>query len=229
MSFLHSWRACPIAVAMLTAAAPPPPDPAREQLMARLDAAGDRFQRMSARVKQVSYTKVIDDTSEQEGSIRIQKVRPGEIEGLVEFTNPDHKYYLFEKRTLDIYTPKIDTLQEIDLGQHGEELDQFLSIGFGTTGRELAKSYQVDVASGNTVAGTTLVRLTPTAPEVKKYLSRIDLWLSDQGYPVQEKLTEPSGDWVTVYYSAVSINPVLPPNSFKLPIKPTTKKEYPAR
>jgi len=194
-----------------------------------MDAAGAKFRDMSAHVKQVSYTAVIKDTSEQDGTVRMMKAAPGEIRGLVEFTSPDHKYYLFEKRTLKTYTPNIDTVQIIDLGKHGEELDQFLSIGFGTTGKELAKSYKVEVADDNTVAGTTLVKLTPTAPDVKKYLSRIDLWLSDQNYPVQEKLWEPSGDTVTVYYTDVRINPPIPADNFRLPVKPTTKTEYPAK
>jgi len=193
--------------------------------MSRMDAAGAKFRDMSAQVRQVSYTAVIKDTSEQDGTVRMMKVPPGEIKGLVEFTSPDHKYYLFEKRKLQIYTPKINTVQVIDLGEHGEELDQFLSIGFGTTGRELAKSYQVEVAIDNNVAGTTLVKLTPNVAEVKKYLTRIDLWLSDENYPVREKLSEPSGDTVTVYYSNVQINPVLPPDAFRLPTKPGVKYE----
>ena len=226
MNLSRSWWICATlaaAVGILPAAV------TREEIISRMDAAGAKFHDMSARVRQVSYTKVIDDKSEQTGSVQMMKVAPGEIKGLVEFTSPDHKYYLFEKRTLKTYTPNIDTVQIIDLGKHGEELDQFLSIGFGTTGKELAKAYQVEVANDNSVAGTTLVKLTPTAPEVQKYLSHIDLWLSDQNYPVREKLWEPSGDTVTVYYTDVRINPPIAANSFRLPVKPTTKTEYPAK
>jgi outer membrane lipoprotein-sorting protein len=226
MSLFRSWRAyatLAAAVGIVPAAV------TRDEVMSRMDAAGAKFRDMSAQVKQVSYTPVIKDTSEQSGTVQMMKVAPGEIKGLVEFTNPDHKYYLFEKRTLKTYTPNIDTVQIIDLGQHGEELDQFLSIGFGTTGKELAKSYKVEVASDNTVAGTTLVRLTPLSADVKKYLTHIDLWLSDQSYPVQEKLWEPSGDTVTVYYTDVRINRPIPAGSFRLPVKPTTKTEYPQK
>jgi len=194
-----------------------------------MDAAGTRFHQMSAHVRQVSFTNVIKDTSEQSGTVRMVKVPSGELKALVELTSPDHKYYLFEKRTLKTYTPNIDTEQIIDLGQHGEELDRFVSIGFGTMGKELAKSYEVEVASDNTVAGTTLVKLTPLSADVRKYLTHIDLWLSDQSYPVQEKLWEPSGDTVTVYYTDVRINPAIPAGSFRLPVKPTTKTEYPQK
>jgi outer membrane lipoprotein-sorting protein len=172
---------------------------------------------------------VLDEDSVESGSVRMRRTPTGEIQGLVEFTTPDRKFYSFEKRTLRIYTPKINTLQVFDLGQHGEQLDQFLSIGFGTSGKELAKGYEVEILADNKVPETTRVKLTPRDAEVKKYLTRIDLWITDGNYPIQEKLWEPSKDYIVVNYSDVQINPKLGPDALLLHTAPNPKIEYPQR
>ena len=75
----------------------------------------------------------------------MKKVQAGEVQGRVDFTAPDRKTVTFEKRRIQEYLPKIKTLQVFDLAKHGEQLDKFLMIGFGTSGMELAKDYDVSV------------------------------------------------------------------------------------
>ena len=226
MSSFQSLTACGFLVAALApaGAAVTPAD-----IIARMDQAAVKFKQMSADVKHLTHTAVLNEDSVESGSLRMRRLPTGEIQGLVELTKPDPKFYSFEKRKLRIYTPKINTVQEFDLGQHGEQLDQFLSIGFGTSGKELTKGYQVEIAAENKVPRTTRVKLTPRDAEVKKYLTRIDLWITDENYPIQEKLWEPSGDTILVNYSEVKINPQLGAGAFALHTAPGVKYEYPQR
>jgi outer membrane lipoprotein-sorting protein len=203
--------------------------PAVTQIRGRMDQAAAKFLQMSADVKRITHTAVLNEDSVESGSVRMRRLPSGEIQGLVELTAPDHKLYSFEKRKLRIYTPAINTVQEFDLGQHGEQLDEFLSIGFGTSGKELAKGYEVDVLADNKMPQTTRVKLIPRDDEVKKYLTRIDLWITDQNYPIQEKLWEPSKDYIVVSYSSVQINPNLSADAFTLHTAPNPKVEYPQR
>ena len=226
MSFSLPLKVCGIAVAVL---APLGAGVTSGDIVARLDQAAAKFQQMSADVQRTTHTAVLDEDSTESGSLRMRKMPSGEIQGLVSLTKPDRKFYAFEKRKLRIYTPKINTIQEFDLGQHGEQLDQFLSLGFGITGKELAKSYEVEIVSDNSVPHTTRVKLTPRDPQVKKYLIRIDLWITDGNYPVQEKLLEPSGDTILVNYSNVLINPNMTVAAFELHTAPNPKIEYPQR
>ena len=219
-------KACSILAAAL---APALAAATREEIIARMDKSAPKFHQMAADVKRTTHTAVLDDYSVESGSLRMRRTPAGEIQGLVEFTAPDHKLYLFEKQKLQIYTPAINTIQVFDLGQHGEELDRFLSIGFGTSGKELAQGYDVEVPADNKIPRTTKVRLTPKDAEVKKYLTRIDLWITDEDYPIQERLVEPSGDTILVNYSSIQINPALKDDAFRLPTNPKTKTEYPQR
>jgi outer membrane lipoprotein-sorting protein len=55
------------------------------------------------------------------------------------------------------------------------------------------------------------------------------LWITEGNYPIQEKLLEPSGDWILVNYSNVRINPALDPGVFTLHTAPGVKIEYPQK
>jgi outer membrane lipoprotein-sorting protein len=199
------------------------------EILARMDQAAAKFSQMSADVQHTTHTAVLNEDSLESGSVRMRRLPTGEIQGLVALSKPDPKFYSFEKRKLRIYTPKINTVQEFDLGEHGEQLDRFLSIGFGTSGKELAQAYQVELVADDKVPQTTRVKLTPRDPEVKKYLTRIDLWITAENYPVQELLREPSGDTILVNYSNVQINPHVTASAFELHTAPNPKIEYPQR
>jgi outer membrane lipoprotein-sorting protein len=227
MNLARSWTLGGI----LAALAPAGIAATAADVKAGMDRAASQFQRMSASVKRTTHTAVLNEDNVESGQVYMRRDAAGAVQGLVELTNSDHeqKFYAFEKRTLRIYTPQINTIQVFDLGQHGEQLDQFLSIGFGTSGKELAGGYDVDVAADNTVPNTTRIKLTPKVADVKQYLTRIDLWITDGNYPIQEKLWEPSGDWILVNYSNVRINPALSPDVFTLHPAPGAKTEYPQK
>ncbi len=224
MNFSLSLKACGILVAAL---APLGAGVTSEEIRARMDQASAKFLQMTADVQQTTHTAVLNEDNTVSGMVRMRRTPTGEIQELVELTKPDQKFYSFEKRKLRIYTPKINTIQEIDLRAHGDQLDQFLSLGFGTSGKELAKEYKVEVIADNKVPRTTLLELRPLDPEVQKYLKKIDLWITDENYPVQEKLWEPSGDTILVNYSDVHINPHVTPSAFELHTAPNPTVVHP--
>jgi hypothetical protein len=147
------------------------------------------------------------------------------------------KSVTFEKRRVQVFYPKINTLQIYDLDKQGEQIDKFLMIGFGTSGSELAKDYAMKVLGTETLKGeqdltSVHVQLTPKANEAKQYVSTLDLWIPEQGdpYPVREKISQPSGDYRLVTYSILKINPPnLKPDALLLKVPSGVKKEYPGK
>jgi outer membrane lipoprotein-sorting protein len=89
-------------------------------------------------------------------------------------------------------------------------LNQFLLLGFGSSGRELAQSYQISLEGTEKVAGkdTTKLLLVPKDPKVKEHLTKIEMWVPNEAaYPIQQQFYEPSGNYRVVSYSNVRINP----------------------
>ena len=163
----------------------------------------------------------------------MKKVQPGEVQSLVDFTSPDRKTITFEKRRIQEYLPRVKTLQVFDLAKHGEQVDKFIMIGFGTSGTELAKDYDVSMLGTENSQGqpTIHLQLIPKAPEAKQYVQKIELWIPERGdpYPVHEKILEPSGDYRLVTYSDLKINPPLPSDALKLKLPPGVQTVYPGK
>lgn len=196
----------------------------RQDILSRMDQAAAAFQSMTADVVHTSHTAVLNENDTDYGRVVLKKIAPGEVQGLMEYTKPDHKFFLFEKRKLQIYTPSDNTVQVYDLGKHGEQLDQFLALGFGTSSKELTASFQV-----NPGATANEVDLIPTTADGRKLLTRIELWIGPDNYPLKEKLDEPSGDYVLVTYNNVKINPPLGADALQLKLAPGAKYEYPQK
>ena len=210
--------------------------PANPELLQRLDSAAGRFQSMSATVTYLTHTEVIDENSTETGEVVMRKAAPGEVQGLINFTAPNQRSVTFEKRSVQIYYPKIKTLQVYDLEEHGEQLDKFLMIGFGTSGSELARDYTMTVLGTEVVKGmpgiqALHIELIPKSGEARQYVKKLELWIPEHGdpYPLREKITEPSGDSRTMTYSNRTINPPLQPDALKLKLPSGVKTEHPGR
>jgi outer membrane lipoprotein-sorting protein len=210
--------------------------PVNPEVLQRLDSAASHFQSMSATVTYLTHTDVIDENSTETGEVVMKKVAPGEVQGLINFTAPNQRSVTFEKRSVQIYYPKIKTLQVYDLEDHGEQLDKFLMIGFGTSGSELARDYTMTVLGTEAVKGTPGLQaihleLIPKSGEARQYVKKVELWISERGdpYPSREKITEPSGDSRTMTYSDLKINPQLQPEALKLKLPPGVKTEHPGK
>ncbi len=200
-------------------------------VLARMDASAAAFKSMSANLKRVSHTAVINEDSVDSGTIKLKRSH-GDTRMLVDLTAPDRKTAALEGDTFQIYLPKIKTVQEYDLGKKRELLDQFLLLGFGTPGRELSRAYDTTFMGAETVEGhkSGHLQLIPKSPDVLKQLNKIDLWISDDtGYPVQQKFNQPSGDYTLVTFSDLKVNPNLPDSALKLQIPKGVKREYPQR
>jgi outer membrane lipoprotein-sorting protein len=204
-----------------------------QQVLARMDKAASDFKSMTAQVTYITHTDVLNENDTQTGIVTMRKVQPGEVQGKVEFTSPDSKIVTIEKRRVQEYFPKINTLQVYDLDKRGPQLDKFLMTGFGISGTELAKDYDVSVLGTENRNGQPVVhlQLIPKVAEARQYVKKLDLWIPAQGdpYPLQEKILEPSDDYFLWTYSESKINPPLQPDALQLKLPPGVKIEHPGQ
>ena len=195
-----------------------------QDVLARMDQAAASFQSMTAKSTVVQHTDVINENDTESTNVVMKKVGPNLVEGLLDFTEPANakRTVSFSSRQAKIYYPKLKTIEVYDLGTFGEQIDQFIMIGFGTSGAELARSYIVKLVGEDSVSGQAAIKLEllPKSEDAKKYVTKIELWVPDHGapYPVQEKILEPSGDYRLITYSDTKINPPLKADAVKLKV-----------
>jgi outer membrane lipoprotein-sorting protein len=204
-----------------------------QQVLARMDKAANDFKSMTSQVTYITHTEVLNENDKETGTITMKKVQSGEIQSLVDFTAPDRKTITFEKHRIQEYFPKLKTVQVFDLAKHGEQVDKFIGIGFGTSGLELAKDWDVSVLGTENWQEQTSIQLQllPKTPDAKQYVTKIELWIPAQGdpYPLHEKIFEPSGDYLLVTYSDLKINPPLSSDALTLKLPPGVEIVHPGK
>ncbi len=200
-------------------------------VLARLDRDAAAFRQATARLTRATHTAVLNDTTTETGQMWLR--RDGKrVLVRIEMSAPDVRSYSFEGTTANVYYPKLNTVQIWDLGKSRSLIDQFLLLGFGSSGTELARNYSLKVAGEEVVAGrkATRLELVPKSAKLREQFEKIDLWIPlDAGYPIQQKLYQPGGDYYLIAYSEVQINPNLPDPAFRLKLPQDVKREYPQK
>jgi outer membrane lipoprotein-sorting protein len=203
-----------------------------ETTLARIDKAAAEFRGMSADVRRVYHTAVINDDTVDSGTMNLKRIKARDYRMRVDLTEPDPRSLAFDGRKAELYFPKIKTVQEYDLGKHRGMVDQFLLLGFGSTAKELQAAYVLRLVGPQTVAGqsATLLELVPKSKDMLRHLSKVELWVSEAtGYPVQQRFMLPGGDYQMVTYTNVKINPPLPDSAIKLQLPRGVKRETPQK
>ena len=203
-----------------------------KEVLARMDVAAPRFRSMSANMERLQHVAVIDDNSTETATVRMLRSKSKDIRVALEFTKPDNKQVAINERKVEIYYPKTNTVQEWDLGKYKALVDQFVLLGFGTSGKELQKAYTVKYLKGDSVADQKCSRLEllPKEAKVKEHYSKFELCIADSGgYPLLQKLVEPSGNHTTISYSDIKLNEDLRPEAVSLKLPAGVKREYPQR
>jgi outer membrane lipoprotein-sorting protein len=200
--------------------------------MARMDKAAATFRGLSANVRKVSHTAVINEDTVDTGTILVRRPKPREQRVRIDFEPPNTKQIAISGRTAQIYYPKTNSVEEYDLGKYKGMVDQFLLLGFGSNSRELESAYSIRLGGPENVAGqkATKIELIPKSADILVYLKRVDLWISDDmGIAVQQKLYEPGGDYLLASYTNVKLNPEISDSALKLNLPKDVHREYPQK
>lgn len=203
-----------------------------QQALARIDQAASGFRSLTAKIRKIDYTAVIKESAEESGRITLRRPKPKELKMLAEFSAPEQRAVAFEGRKVQIYYPRLLTVQEFDLGKQSSLIDQFLVLGFGSTSRELQRTYDIQWGGEDSVNGQKCYRLEliPKSEEARQHVRRIEIWVSAQdGLTQQQKIHQPSRDYKLINYTEIKLNPPLTDDSTRLRLPKGVKKETPQK
>jgi outer membrane lipoprotein-sorting protein len=195
------------------------------EILSQMNEKSKHLSTVSASLELTKVTVLVDDKSTQSGQIFFRKGKTPEIR--IEFQKPEPKTLLLKKNKGEIYLPKINQIQEYDLGQKSGLVQQFLLLGFGSDTGELKKAYNVKYLQEEDLGRDTTVvlELVPRKSNVATQISKIQLWVNEESWlPAQQKLFESGGDYSTARYSGVVVNRPLPASAFELNAAPGAKR-----
>ena len=180
-------------------------DPSLEAALARMDAAAAKFHGLRADVKRVTHTEVMHLDEVETGKIAVRRPTPKDLRMKTEIQNPNPRTVWFAGTKSQVYYPKINTVQEFGLGKASGLKDQLMALGFGSTSKELGAAYTMQLGGSDTVGGQPATRLVliPREQQMRSLFPKVELWLSDAGIAVQQKLYESGGDYLMATFTNI--------------------------
>ena len=189
--------------------------PTTDSVLGMMDKSAQDFHTLTADIQHIKYTDVVKDTSTETGKLQVRRDEKMRIE----FYQPDRRTILRTGDSLFVYTPKINRVEEYDLGKNREMVDQYILLGFGTKSENVRKSYLVSVIGETQLDNkkTVQLELTPKSDLMRKQIARIQMWIDEASWlPIQQKFFESgSEDYLIFHYTNVMKNLKIGDNQFK--------------
>ena len=212
--------------------APKPSSPAGGDLdavLAKLNQSAMTFKSAQGDFTFETYQKLIDEKDQQAGRIFFRRTKNG-VDAAFEIAGPAPKQVVYKDGKVYIYEKKINQVTERDVSKNKADVDAFLSLGFGASGNDLLRDYEVKMEGWETVDGvkTAKLDLTPKSQKMRQTYNKIILWIDPaRAVLLRQQFFESSGDYRLAHYTNMKLNGKISDDDFKLKTNGNTKTVKP--
>jgi hypothetical protein len=212
-------------VAIATLGAQPKPDRLKA-VLAQMDAASANFHSAQADIKKIHLEKIVNDTSTETGTIYFLRSGTSTQVG-AKFNPPDAKTLEYKSGLVRLYTAGTNHVDEYSAaGANQARFETFLTLGFGGSGKDLAKAWnitdqgseQVNDGSGN----VTVEKLDLVSKEesVRSNYSHITIWVDPvRDVSLKQVFFAPSGNTDSAVYTNVRLNQPIDVKAYEIKCK----------
>jgi outer membrane lipoprotein-sorting protein len=214
-------RNLPLAALLLTATAPLAlaQTPANlTTVLAQMDKSSKTYQSAEATVQYDNYTRVVRAHDLQSGTIFIERSGGASDMGAVFYesstdgkpTTALAKVLNYDGGTLLIYTPGTKQVDVFKAGANQAKYESFLTLGFGGSGTDLAKAWNIQDDGPEMIDGikTEKLELTSKDPSVSSMFKTVTIWIDPaRDISLKQLFLAPNNDSRTAIYSNIKLNP----------------------
>jgi outer membrane lipoprotein-sorting protein len=196
--------------------------PEAQKVLRELDAASLQFRSAQADFVWDTYERVVNETDTQRGAITFKRRGSSTLMAARFFDAPNQpasKLIVYKDGELKMYQPKIDQLTEFAAGKNRSQAESFLTLGFGGSGAELEKSWDVTFQGMETISGVQTARLdlVPKQQKVKNMFSHVTIWVDPgRGVSLRQQFFEPNGDYRTTNFTNIRYNAAVSGKAFDI-------------
>lgn len=220
-----SW-AFAVVVSVLVASAQTPNSDELQRVLSQMDQTAASFRAAQAAFVWDQYTKIVDDHDIQKGTVYFRRAG-NEIQMAADIREPALKYVVFTEGKVQFYQPSMDQVTTFNTSKDRAAVESFLVLGFGGSGKDMLKSFDVKYLGAEKLNGidTAKLELVPKSVKGRNMFDHIWMWVDiSRGVSVQQQLFNPSGDYRLAKYSDIQLNQKIPDSVFKL--KTTSKTKF---
>jgi outer membrane lipoprotein-sorting protein len=200
------------------AAQKPAGDGDLNSVLAKMNANAGKFRSAQADFQLETYESIVQEKTMQKGRIYFRRNKR-EVEAAFNITSPAPKQVVFKDGKLRMYEPNIDQETVRDVSKNKADVESFLSLGFGASGNDLVKDYDVTLAGWEPVNAikTAKLDLTPKKEKLRQTYNKITLWIDpERDVLLQQQFLEPSGTYRLTRYTNMKLNDNIPNDVFHL-------------
>jgi len=195
------------------------PSPQLTYVLKQLDTASTKFQRATADFQWDYYEKVVHDTSTQKGSIYFEREKGSTDMGAV-LVDPNAgpkskpiKVIQYQGGLVQLFDPGVDQITVLHEAGNQAEIESFLTLGFGGSGTDLARAWNITDLGTETLTDngqpikTEKLDLVGKDADARKNFTHITIWVDPaRAVSLKQVFYTPSGDYRTATYSNIKVN-----------------------
>src|SRR3982074_900629 len=192
--------AAPLLLSALVVAATPAslhaqPKPGHlDAVLRQMDAASLKFQSAEATFRWDLYERVVKQTTTQTAPIYFKKQGTTTVMG-AKLVSPSLKLIEFRNGIVRLFDPGTDHLTIIDATKNKAQFESFLTVGYGGSGKDLAKAWTISDLGDEMIDGvqTAKLDLVPKDPAVRNNCTHMTIWVDPvRGVQLKQSLYMPS-------------------------------------
>ncbi len=193
-----------------------------QRVLSQMEAVGKEFRTFAAKFTQRKYTAVLREFDTPEaGEFFYSRAKDGSALLRQDVATPGRRILTVKDGIATIHQPNIKQAQVANLGQHKDKAE-YLALGIGQSPKKLQETFHLFYQGNEQINGVacSVLVLKPKSAKTAALFSSITLWVrKSSGIPIQQKLQEPSGDYLLVNFFEEKLNSKLPDSKFeqKLP------------
>jgi outer membrane lipoprotein-sorting protein len=201
-------------------------------VLAQMDTASQQFKNARADFTQDYYEAVVKDTTTEAGSIYFE--RKGSATEMGAFTvDPKtkgmDKVYEYRDGLFRMLDAHIDQIRIVKPNSNQGQLETFLTLGFGGSGKDLARAWTITDQGSETLTDngqpvkTEKLDLVSKDAGVRNTLTHVTIWIDPaRGVSLKQIFETPSHDRRTTIYSHIKLNGKIDSKAFELKKGPHT-------
>jgi outer membrane lipoprotein-sorting protein len=213
MIYLHRIAASLLLSALVVAANPATlhaqPKPGHlDAVLRQMDEASLKFQSAEATFRWDLYERVVKQTTTQTGTIYFKKQGTTTVMG-AKIVSPTTKLLEYRDGRLRLFDPGTNHLTIVTSKGNQAQMESFLTLGFGGSGKDLAKAWTISDLGDETIDGvqTAKLDLVPKDPAVRNNCTHMTIWVdASRGISLKQSFYMPSEDYRTAVYADIKYN-----------------------
>lgn len=178
------------------------------QILARMDASSKNFHSAQADVKREQYDRLVHDTTTETGTMYFERTG-GAIQMGAKFDPPAAQIVEYKNGTVRLYSAATNHLDTYTAAKNQAQIDTFVTLGFGGSGADLAKAWNITDQGSEQINGTRVEKLDLVSkdPAARNNFTHITIWIDpDRDISLKQEFFDPAGNTNTATYSNIRYN-----------------------